>query len=189
MYNYLSEIFNNLFNKVILKIFKVNYGYNLIIHGRIFIRNKGNINIGDNVKINSGLNYNPIGCETSTRFVVYEGGEISIGNNVGISNSILISRCKIQIDDHVLIGNGCKFWDTNFHSLDIHERHVDDQSNTISSPIIIKKNAFIGGCSIVLRGVTIGENSIIGAGSVVTKNVPENQIWAGNPIRFIRNII
>ena len=58
----------------------------------------------------------------------------------------------------------------------------------IEKPVIIENSVFIGAQSIILKGVTIGKNSIIGAGSVVTKNVPANQIWAGNPARFIKNI-
>ncbi len=188
MYKYLSDILNHFFNKLFLKIFGVTYGANLEINGRIFIRNKGKISLGNDVKINSGMNFNPIGCETTTRLIAYQGGEIKIGDNVGISNSIFISRSQIQIEDNVLIGNGCKFWDTDFHSLNIIDRYSNDETDIRSSPIRIKKNAFIGGCAILLKGVTIGENSIIGAGSVVTKNVPNNQIWAGNPAKFIKNI-
>ncbi|WP_212635306.1 acyltransferase [Pseudozobellia thermophila] len=54
--------------------------------------------------------------------------------------------------------------------------------------MVIKDRAFIGAYSIILKGVTIGENAIVGAGSVVTKSVPDNQIWAGNPAKFIRSI-
>ena len=56
------------------------------------------------------------------------------------------------------------------------------------APVVIENNVFIGAHCIILKGVSIGENSIIGAGSVVTKNVPANQIWAGNPAKFIRKI-
>jgi acetyltransferase-like isoleucine patch superfamily enzyme len=187
-YKYLSGAYNFLVNMVFLKVSKVTHEGNLKIQGRIFIRNKGKINIGKNVKINSGIRYNPIGCEVNTRLVTYKSGEIIIGNDVGISNSIFISRLKIQIEDNVLIGNGCKIWDNDFHSLEVDKRHSVDKLLIKSSKILIKKNAFIGGCSIVLKGVTIGENSVIGAGSVVSKDIPNNEIWAGNPIRFIKRI-
>ena len=55
-------------------------------------------------------------------------------------------------------------------------------------PVKIEDNAFVGARSMILRGITIGKYSIIGAGSVVTKSVPENEIWAGNPARFVRKI-
>ena len=188
LYKLVYRVYNYFYNQVLLNVFKVTHGDNLRIQGRIFIRNKGKINIGENVKIKSGMRYNPIGCEVNTRLVAYRGGEIIIGNNVGISNSILISRSKVQIEDHVLIGNGCKIWDNDFHSLAVDKRHSVDESLIKSSQIVIKKNAFIGGCSIILKGVTIGEDSIIGAGSVVSKDIPDNEIWAGNPIRFIKKI-
>ena len=60
--------------------------------------------------------------------------------------------------------------------------------NVISKPIIINKGVFIGAHSIILKGVTIGNSSVVGAGSVVTKSIPEKEIWAGNPAKFIKKI-
>jgi acetyltransferase-like isoleucine patch superfamily enzyme len=57
-----------------------------------------------------------------------------------------------------------------------------------TDPVKIKKYAFIGGGSIILKGVTVGENSIIVAGSVVTRDIPDNEIWGGNPAKFIRKV-
>lgn len=57
-----------------------------------------------------------------------------------------------------------------------------------TKPVIIKDGAFIGTDCIILKGVTIGEKSVIGAGSVVTKSVPDGEIWAGNPAKFIRKV-
>lgn len=57
-----------------------------------------------------------------------------------------------------------------------------------TSPVVIKDGAFIGAHCIILKGVTIGENSIVGAGSVVTKSIPDGEIWAGNPVKFIRRV-
>ena len=56
------------------------------------------------------------------------------------------------------------------------------------APVVIEDNVFIGARCIILKGVTIGENSVVGAGSVVTKSIPANEIWAGNPAKFIRKI-
>jgi acetyltransferase-like isoleucine patch superfamily enzyme len=58
----------------------------------------------------------------------------------------------------------------------------------VSEPIVIGDDVFIGANSIVLKGVNIGDRSIIGAGSVVSKNIPADEIWAGNPIKFIKRI-
>lgn len=72
------------------------------------------------------------------------------------------------------------------HSIDYEERLHIKEEHINSSPIIIKNGAWIGAHSIILKGVTIGERSVVGAGSVVTKSIPDDQLWAGNPARFIK---
>lgn len=163
------------------------------ISGRIYIRNFGKLYIGENFKANSGKMNNPIGGDTMLKLVVLKGAELIIGNNVGISNSTLYASNKIIIEDDVLIGGGCKIYDTDFHSIN-YENRIDPFKNNIpdkdikTSQVIIKKGSWIGGHCIILKGVTIGNNSIIGAGSVVTKNIPKNEIWGGNPAKFIKKI-
>jgi acetyltransferase-like isoleucine patch superfamily enzyme len=118
---------------------------------------------------------------------------LRIGNNVGISNSTIFCKNSIIIEDNVLIGANCKIYDSDFHSVDYNDRieffinnQIDTKAKTAS--IHIKRGAWIGGHCIVLKGVTIGEKSIIGAGSVVVKNIPDNEIWAGNPAIFRKKI-
>ena len=72
--------------------------------------------------------------------------------------------------------------------LDIPHKHFETKGVPYISTVKIKNNVFIGAKYIILKGVTIGENSVVGAGSVVTKSIPANQIWAGNPAKFIRNL-
>jgi acetyltransferase-like isoleucine patch superfamily enzyme len=182
------NIFNGIYNYVILKIFNVSIRQKYKIKGRLFIRNRGSIIIGKNLNINSGITKNPIGSDTITRLVCRKGGEILIGNNVGISNSTIVSSCGVTISDNVLIGGGCRIWDTNFHSLIPSERESHSEKNIKSRRIQINANSFIGGGSIILLGVTVGKNSVVGAGSVVRDNIPDNQIWAGNPAVKIRDL-
>lgn len=78
--------------------------------------------------------------------------------------------------------------DTDFHSIEYAYRIEKPDSHVKTAPIFIGEGAFIGARSIILKGVNIGKHSVIGAGSVVTKNVPDNEIWAGNPARFIREL-
>ena len=170
------------------------YRYNVLIkddyriNGILFVRNYGFVNIGNKFKASSGKRMNPIGGDTICRIYCRRGAKVSIGNNVGISNSTLHIFNKLTIKDNVLVGGGCKIWDSDFHSLNYTIRNSDSDFDINSKEIIIEDNVFIGASSIVLKGVTIGENSIIGAGSVVTKNVPPNEIWAGNPANFVRKI-
>lgn len=148
----------------------------------------GSIKIGNKVDINSGRRFNPIGGDTYTMFRTIGVGKIVIGNNVGISNSTIVARKAVRIEDKVRIGGSCKIYDNDFHSLGVKNRLSSSDTNIASSEIIIKEGAFIGAHSIILKGVVIGINSIIGAGSVVTKNVPDGEIWGGNPAKFIRKI-
>ena len=145
--------------------------------------------VGKNFAMNNGINHNPIGCPQPCSFFVDNDSEIIIGDNVGISQTALISHCSIQIGKNVKIGGGTSIYTTDFHSLDATIRaSKDDQKNRICRPVVIKDNVFIGAHTIVLKGVTIGENSVVGAGSVVTKSIPANEIWGGNPAKFIKNI-
>lgn len=95
---------------------------------------------------------------------------------------------SITIRENVLIGGSCKFYDTDFHPIDMNDRLNDNKDEIKTAPIEIQDNVFIGAHCIVLKGVTIGQGSVIGAGSVVTKSVPEREVWAGNPAHFIRKI-
>jgi acetyltransferase-like isoleucine patch superfamily enzyme len=181
-------IFDTVINVSNFKLRKVKYKKHLYTNGIIFVRNKGIINIGNEVKINSKLSSNPIGGDNKTILVCLPGANIEIGDRTGISNSCVFSAIKIRIGNDVLIGGGTKIYDTDHHSLNPVFRMQKKDPDIAASPVTIKDRVFIGGHCIVLKGVTIGENSIVGAGSVVTKNIPSNQIWAGNPARFIKNI-
>lgn len=178
----------SIINKMIMRLRRIKYGKHLLIYGLIFIRGTGKISIGNNVKITSCRETNPIGGDVRTILFAKGNGLIYIGDNTGLSNSSIVATCKIQIGDNVMIGGNCKIYDNDFHSLDYNDRILNNDQKVKSAPVIIKNGAFIGAHSIILKGVTIGENSIIGAGSVVTKSVPDGQIWAGNPAKFIRRI-
>lgn len=154
-----------------------------------YVRNYGRMELGKEFVMNNGIMGNPIGCYDRCTLYVNHDSELIIGDYVGMSQAALISYCSIRIGNHVKIGGGVHVYTTDFHSLDPAIRaSKDDKTQRVCKPVVISDNVFIGAQSIILKGVSIGKNSIIGAGSVVTKNVPANQIWAGNPAKFIRNI-
>lgn len=93
----------------------------------------------------------------------------------------------MTIGKNVNIGSGCMIYDNDFHSLDYNERIHGDKNINVA-PIVIEDGAFIGAHSIILKGVTIGLHSVVGAGSVVTKSIPADEIWGGNPARFIKKL-
>ena len=161
---------------------------NLKINGVIKIDNKGKLSFGSNCTINSGNEHNPVGMGNETQFYLSHNAEVFIGNNVGISNSLFFSQQRIEVEDDVMFGGGCQIFDTDFHSIQYSSRILNGDNNIKTKPVLIKKGAFVGCNSIVLKGVTIGEMSVIGAGSVVRNDIPANEIWAGNPAVFISKI-
>lgn len=155
----------------------------------VVVAKNGKFTIGSNFAMNNGIKGNPIGSYRRCTFFVNRNAQLTIGHHVGISQTALICNNSITIGNYVKIGGGVSIYDTDFHSLNADMRKSEnDMKNRIDKPIVIKDNVFIGAHAIILKGVTIGENSIIGAGAVVTKSIPANQIWAGNPAKFIKNV-
>jgi acetyltransferase-like isoleucine patch superfamily enzyme len=117
-----------------------------------------------------------------------DGAEIRIGKNVGISGGSLCAAKAITIGDDCLLGADVIVCDTDFHPICPDSRRNPKQAFNDAKPVKIGKNVFLGTRTMVLKGVTIGDNSVIGAGSVVTKDIPENVLAAGNPCRVIRSL-
>lgn len=184
---YAKKVYVKIKNFVELRGNNVQYKTYPDIRGIIYIFNKGIISFGDGVKINSGRFPNPVGGALNTIISVDPDAELSIGNNVGISNAEIVVKKKVTISDEVMIGGGVKIYDSDFHPINYNERKMTPNEG-VSKPVFIKRGAFIGAHSIILKGVTIGENSVIGAGSIVTQNIPDNEVWAGNPAKFIRGV-
>lgn len=128
--------------------------------------------LGDNPWIES-----PFNCDYGTN--------LTIGDHFYANTNCTILDCaKVTIGNHVLIGPNVGFYTPN-HAYDAQER-IDGWEKSL--PITIGDAVWIGGSVTVLGGVSIGKNSIIGAGSVVTKSIPDNVIAAGNPCRVLREI-
>ena len=113
------------------------------------------------------------------------GYNIEIGENFYANmNCIILDGAKVVFGNNVFIAPGCGFY-TAEHPLDVEQRN---KGLEYAKPIIIGNNVWIGAQCIVLPGVTIGDNSVIGAGSVVTRNIPPNVVAVGNPCRILKNI-
>ena len=129
-----------------------------------------------------------------TPFLCDYGCNIHIGDNVSVNMNCSFIDCnKITIGSHVLIASNVQLY-TATHSTKVYERIVEDWGKgigickTYALPIKIGNGAWIGGGAIILPGVTIGKNSVIGAGSVVTHSIPDNCVAVGNPCRVIKHI-
>lgn len=166
------------YNRLVFLYRKVMYDTFPKIEGRVYIVcSPLKISFGKNVRINSSLRSNPIGGSTRTILFAKPEGVITIGDNVGISNSCIFASQKVTIGNNVLIGGDCKIYDTDFHSVYYNYRMEKPDTHVKSAPISIGDGVFIGAHSIILKGVTIGERSVIAAGSIVTNDIPPNQLW------------
>lgn len=150
----------------------------------------GKFHIGDSFVMNNTIESCESGYNGRCRIEVFNGARLILGDSVGMSAATITCMESITIGNHVMLGVGVHIYDTDFHSLNPEFRKVPklDFENKKTKPVLIKDSVFLGAHVIVLKGVTIGENSIVGAGSVLTSDIPPNQIWAGNPARFVRNI-
>ena len=194
----LINIYFRHFNRIKFRINWVKFGNNLSVYNKIYLYlgNGARMHIGDNFIFTSGGGINPLCRNKRGQIFIQSGGEISIGNNVGISSACLWAKNKIIIGDNVNIGGDCIIMDTDAHNLDWQVRSrlikdekgniINDNESAMSAPICIEDHAFIGTRSIILKGVTIGARSIIAAGSVVTKPIPPDCIAGGNPCKVIR---
>lgn len=175
--------------KLVFSLNNVKYKKGLKVLGKLKVRvtRRGSVIIGEKLQINSE-NFNLIGRQQKT--ILWVEGELMIGDNVGMSSVALICNHKIIIGDDVKIGGGTCIYDTDFHNLDpeIRKDPILDKKSAVKASVIIENNAFIGAHSTILKGVTIGENSVVGACSLVSKSIPPNQIWAGNPVKFIKEL-
>jgi maltose O-acetyltransferase len=112
------------------------------------------------------------------------GSNITLGTRVFFNfNCVVLDVCPVSIGDYTLFGPAVQIY-TPMHPLDAMER----RGKEYGKPIAIGSDVWVGGGAIILPGVTIGSRSVIGAGSVVTRDVPEGVFAAGNPCRVIRNL-
>jgi acetyltransferase-like isoleucine patch superfamily enzyme len=137
-----------------------------MVRGRITVR--GKVSVGDKVTFTR-----------NSELLAYENGVIKIGNHVYFNTGTIISTLSVEIGDHVVINAGALLIDHNGYGL--------DGNPAVKKPVKIGDHVWIGMRAIILKGVTVGNNSVVGAGAVVTRDVEPNTVVAGNPARKIRD--
>lgn len=119
-------------------------------------------------------------------FICDYGYNIVVGNNVEINYGSVILDCgPVEIGDNCLIAPGVHIYSAT-HPLNPKHRSDSENYYELTKPVKIGKNVWIGGKAVICPGVTIGDNSVVGAGSVVVKDVPSNVVVAGNPAKIVR---
>lgn len=175
-------------NRLILKANGAVFGKNLQIPGKVSWLIRGaRITIGDNFYLSSGNGVNPIASNLQADVYVEPGATLTIGNNVGMSSTRLWIHESARIGNNVKIGGCVLITDTDAHPMDYVARRSSNEG-TKSAPVVIEDDVWIGAHCIILKGVTIGARSVIGAGSVVTKSIPADCVAAGNPCRVIKSL-
>jgi acetyltransferase-like isoleucine patch superfamily enzyme len=154
-----------------------------------FCRISPDVKLGKDVKIFAFVNL--YGCTIGDGSKIGTFVEIQknavIGRNVKISSHTFICE-GVQIEDNVFVGHNVSFINDKYPRSANADGNLQTEADWQVVPTLVKKGASIGTSVTILCGVTIGENAIVGAGSVVTKNVPDNAVVAGNPARTLRKL-
>lgn len=188
----IAKTFYKRWNLVLLRFLGAEIGKQCQFYNHIHIKvaPKSVIKIGDDVIIKSGSGYNPLARNIQASICVERGAKLIIGSLTGISSSCIWASNSISIGNNVNIGADTIILDTDCHNINYLKRkdRATDAITSAKAPIVIKDDVLIGTRCIILKGVTIGARSVIGAGSVVTQSIPADSIAAGNPCKVIKSI-
>lgn len=149
-----------------------------LIHGFpcISCKRGGRVVIGEDVTLNIATWSNPINDHRGMRIHAADGALVRFAKGSGASNSRITAFAGIEIGEDSLIGSGCLICDSDMHALPLGAPREPRKA-----PIRIGKRVFIGANCTILKGVSIGDGAVVGANSVVTRNVPAGVLVAGNP--------
>jgi len=161
------------YNMVLLWVMGVGIGRGVIFEGAVQVHGGKRVRIGDHVRLGAGVIID-----------AGKGGEVVIGSRTYVGRfTTMIANCKIEIGQDCLISPFCYIIDSN-HS---YQKRLPIRSQEYNiSPVIIGDDVWIGVGSVVLKGVTIGTGSVIGARSVVIKDIPESVIAVGSPAKVVK---
>ena len=153
---------------------------------QVVVKRGGKIVLNETLFMTNKASKATLGINRKCKLLVYENALLEIEGPLSMSNTTMVATKHIKIGRNVMIGGGVFIVDSDFHSMDYSNwRTLNDEILMKREDVIIGNNVFIGMNSIILKGVHIGDGAIIAAGSVVSKSVPANEVWGGNPAKFI----
>jgi acetyltransferase-like isoleucine patch superfamily enzyme len=153
-------------------------GADFISNGRLRLGGPGRIRIGD--RCNAWAR-----AEANVLLTFSPGAVITIGDNVRLNGAGLQAAAGITVGDDCILGS-CTIVDTDHHPVGINRRTSGEMP--VSEAITIGRNVWVAGMAAVLKGVTIGDDSVVAFGAIVTSDVPAGVVVAGNPARVVRNL-
>jgi len=176
----------------LLKCKGVSAGAHLVLYGmpRIHRAPRSSITIGSHVALCSSLAGNPLGINHPVMLSTLRPEScIRIGDHSGLSGASVAAAQLVSIGTQCLIGANVTITDYDFHAVSPDNRRYNTSATDIGcAPVVIEDNVWIGMNASILKGVTIGNNSVIAAGSVVTTSIPPDCIAGGNPARVIKSL-
>ncbi len=144
--------------------------------------------LGDGLSLRSWPRTNPLVPHHPVVFATRRAeSTIRVGNDCGFTGTTFVAADRIEVGDRVQIGSNVSVVDTDFHPLRPDERNRNFNAGA-AAPIVIEDDVFVGMDSLILKGVTVGEGSVVGAGSVVSRDVPPGTVVAGNPATVVRHL-
>ncbi len=157
---------------------KIQFGKNIQMNWRFSFSGNGKLKISDGVSLWAHEEYN--------RFQTYsKNAVINIGKNSKINGALFQAKKSIIVSENCMIGSAI-ILDNDFHNIEKEKRFLEYEENGKS--IFIGKNVWIAGQTVILKGVQIGENSVVAIRAVVSKNVEKNVVVAGNPAKMVKTL-
>ena len=157
----------------------------VVLHGRpiVSMTEPSQIVVGTGASLVSSSHWTALGVSHPVVLrTLRAGAAIDIGDDTGISGATICAALSVTIGKRVLIGADCAIFDTDFHPTDpVDRRWAPIPEPQADDGVRICDDVFIGARSLILKGVTIGRGSVVAAGSVVTRDVPDSTVVGGNP--------
>jgi len=176
--------------RLIFAINGIPWGRDWLFYGAPVIQkhHRSQMSFGDYFSLRSSMRSNPLGPNHPVILCTWQmGAVLKIGDHFGMTGGTICASEHIIIGNNVAIGANTTIIDTDFHPIDPLQRQLYPTAAR-TAPVIIEDDVFIGMNSLVLKGVTIGCGSAVGAGSVVTRDVPPGTIVGGNPAKIIGQV-
>src|SRR5581483_3040141 len=157
---------------------RVTLASHVVLRGKLVVSGDGRLSVGARSQFGAANGTNRIDlCDPQA--------EVIIGQDCFVNGARIAARARVEIGNRTMLGD-CRIMDSDFHSVEIN-RHEPGMHGA-DRAVVLSENVWVGNSAIILKGVSIGENSVVGAGAVVSRTVPPNVVVAGNPAIVVKTL-